>query len=274
MRRLLLALALGASGAAHADIYGFVDSSGVTHFSTEAEDSRYQLFFKEGEHASTIAPHGATGAGGAAAADRSLMQSRLFQHVVETPNVAKYASMIDSVAKEQGQDPALLKSVIAVESGFEATAVSSKGAVGLMQVLPETAERYGLSADRNKTVAQKLCEPLTNLRIGAHYLKDLRVLFGNLPLALAAYNAGENSVKRFNNEIPPFPETVSYVKVVQQFLAFYQPLRSPYLNGVDTGRMHITLPARRNMPVSVTGEQAPLIIPEGIGDTVMVQSIP
>jgi hypothetical protein len=259
-----LLLTLWAS-AARADIYGFVDDEGVTHFSTEPVDARYTLFFREGEHANDVKRTATP------VADAALMQTRLFQRVVEQPNVARFEPLIASVAREQGQDPALLKSMIAVESGFEPDAVSSKGAVGLMQVLPETAERYGLSADRHKTVAQKLCEPQTNLRIGARYMKDLRAMFGNLPLALAAYNAGENSVKRFNNAIPPFPETVSYVKVVQQFLAFYQPTRSPYLN---TGRMHIILPARRNMPESITGEHAPLIIPEGIADTVSIKTIP
>ncbi len=264
LRAAGLLLTLGAS-AARADIYGFVDEQGVTHFSTEAVDARYTLFFREGEHPNDVKR--AT----TPVADAALMQTRLFQRVVEQPNVARFEPLIASVAREQGQDPALLKSIIAVESGFEPDAISSKGAVGLMQVLPETAERYGLSADRHKTVAQKLCEPQTNLRIGARYMKDLRAMFGNLPLALAAYNAGENSVKRFNNAIPPFPETVSYVKVVQQFLAFYQPTRSPYLN---TGRMHIILPARRNMPESITGEYAPLIIPEGIADTVSIKNIP
>jgi hypothetical protein len=259
-------LMLALCARAHADIYGYVDEQGVTHFSTEAVDPRYTLFFREGEH-----PDDVKRATTPAAADAALMQTRLFQRVVEQPNVAKFEPLIASVAKEQGQDPALLKSIIAVESAFEPDAVSSKGAVGLMQVLPETAERYGLSADKHKTVAQKLCEPQTNLRIGARYMKDLRAMFGNLPLALAAYNAGENSVRRFNNAIPPFPETVSYVKVVQQFLVFYQPTRSPYL---ASGRMHFILPARRNMPESVTGEHAPLIIPEGIADTVSIKNIP
>ena len=260
-------LLLACPSFAYADIYGFVDDAGVTHFATQAVDVRYQLFFKEGEHASDLSP------GKPLAQDRNLTQSRLFQRVVEQPNVEKYASLIATVAREQDQDPALLKSVIAVESAFEPNAVSSKGAVGLMQVMPETAERYGLAADRKSSVEQKLCDPGVNLRIGAHYLKDLRDTFGNLNLALAAYNAGENSVRRFNNQIPPFPETVSYVKVVQQFLAFYQPLRSPYTSSF-AGRTHVILPARRNMPESVTGDVAPLIIPDDIADHVSVQNIP
>jgi hypothetical protein len=262
-----LAAVLACPALARADIYGFVDDAGVTHFSTEPIDVRYQLFFKEGEHPSDLA------AAKPFSQDRSLTQSRLFQRVVEQPNVEKYASLIATVAREQNQDPALLKSVIAVESAFEPNAVSSKGAIGLMQVMPETAERYGLAPDRKQSVEQKLRDPGINLRIGAHYLKDLRDAFGSLNLALAAYNAGENSVRRFNNQIPPFPETVSYVKVVQQFLAFYQPLRSLYLNGAN-GRTHVILPGRRNMPESVTGDVAPLIIPDDIAEHVSVQDIP
>ncbi len=239
---------------AFADIYGFVDEAGVTHFAPEPVDARYQLFFREGQHASDIVPRGAS------AADGELMQTRLFHRVVDEPNVRKFEPLIVRVAREEGADPALVKSVIATESAFDPNAVSSKGAVGLMQVLPETAMRYGLAADRKRSVAQKLSEPLVNLRIGTRYLQDLRAMFKDLPLALAAYNSGENNVKRFNNQIPPFPETVAYVKVVQQFFSFYEPMRSPY---ISAGRLHVILPARRNLPASLAGGDAPaLVIPD------------
>jgi len=251
---------------AFADIYGFVDDQGVTHFAPEPIDPRYQLFFREGQHPQDVAPQP-----GPASGSGELMQTRLFHRVVDQPNVQKFEPLIARVAKEQGADPALVKSVVATESAFDPNAVSTKGAVGLMQVLPETAMRYGLAADKKRSVAQKLCDPTVNLRIGTRYLQDLRAMFNNLPLALAAYNSGENTVKRFNNQIPPFPETVAYVKVVEEFLSFYQPLRSPY---ISSQRLHVTLPARRNLPASLSGDSPPLLIPDRITDSVVIQSIP
>jgi soluble lytic murein transglycosylase-like protein len=73
-------------------------------------------------------------------------------------------------------------------------------------------------------VAQKLVDPAINLQIGTRYLRDLLAMFaGSIPLALAAYNAGENTVLRYDRQIPPYPETQEYVKLVQQFHAFYRP---------------------------------------------------
>ena len=85
-----------------------------------------------------------------------------------------------------------MKAVVAVESAYEADAVSSKGALGLMQVIPETAARYGVTDDAKRTVAQKLKDPAINVSVGTRYLRDLLALFDNdVTLALAAYNAGE-----------------------------------------------------------------------------------
>jgi soluble lytic murein transglycosylase-like protein len=101
-----------------------------------------------------------------------------------------------------------------VESGFNPHAVSKKGAVGLMQLLPATARRYGV---------QNMNDPEQNIRAGAHYLRDLLARFdSNLELALAAYNAGEEAVERYGRHVPPFRETMSYVpsvmKVYQRLL--------------------------------------------------------
>ncbi|MEP6678896.1 MAG: transglycosylase SLT domain-containing protein, partial [Betaproteobacteria bacterium] len=77
-------------------------------------------------------------------------------------------------------------------------------------------------------VAQKLLDPALNVRIGARYLKDLFDLFaGNRTLALAAYNAGEQAVRRYGNQVPPYPETRDYVELVVQFEAFYRPPPAP-----------------------------------------------
>lgn len=110
---------------------------------------------------------------------------------------------IRSAALRRGVDPELVKSVMLVESNFNPLAVSRKGARGLMQLMPETARRFGVS---------NRFEPLENIRGGVEYLDLLLKLFGgDVTLALAAYNAGESAVARYAG-IPPFAETREYVR--------------------------------------------------------------
>ena len=136
------------------------------------------------------------------------------------------ARFIEQHARVENLDPALVKALIAVESSFQPDAVSPTGALGLMQVIPETAARYGVVGDKKRSAHQKLLDPAINLRIGTRYLHDLLGLFeNNLALALAAYNAGEQAVQSYNKRIPPFPETQEYVKLVQQLYALYRPAR-------------------------------------------------
>ncbi|MDB5809282.1 MAG: Lytic transglycosylase catalytic [Betaproteobacteria bacterium] len=128
-----------------------------------------------------------------------------------------FAKLIEIAANEAALDPALVHAVISVESGYNATARSPKGALGLMQVLPETALRYGI---RNAAKS-----PAANLRAGTLYLKDLMLMFDRrLDLVLAAYNAGEGAVMRYGERIPPFRETRQYVPAV---LARYREWRDP-----------------------------------------------
>jgi len=128
-----------------------------------------------------------------------------------------YADLIRSAAKDASLDPALVHTVISVESGYNSAARSPKGAIGLMQVLPETAQRYG--------VRDPARSPEANLRAGTRYLSDLMQMFeGRLDLVLAAYNAGENAVLRYSQHIPPFSETRRYVPAV---LAKYRAWREP-----------------------------------------------
>jgi soluble lytic murein transglycosylase-like protein len=118
-----------------------------------------------------------------------------------------YAKEIERAAREAGVDPALVHAIVFVESGYDAKARSPKGAVGLMQVLPETAARFGVRDPRQS--------PEANLRAGTRYLRALMTLFNNrLDLVLAAYNAGENSVLGHGGAIPPYPETRAYVPAV------------------------------------------------------------
>ena len=114
-----------------------------------------------------------------------------------------YDAMIDRHAVAYGVDPVVVRAVIQVESDFDPRCVSNKGARGLMQLMPETARRYGV---------RSIFDPEENIRGGVRYLGDLLGMFHNdLPRALAAYNAGEGAVLKYAG-IPPYSETMMYVK--------------------------------------------------------------
>jgi soluble lytic murein transglycosylase-like protein len=121
---------------------------------------------------------------------------------------------VQRIAAAYGVHAALLKAIIEVESGFDPHAVSNKGAIGLMQVLPETAARYG-SFD--------LYAAEQNVEAGARYLHDLLARFdGDVRLAIAAYNAGENAVLRYGRRVPPYAETMKYVPMVMERYRHFQ----------------------------------------------------
>lgn len=245
VRTSLLALSLSLlSVAAHADVYGYIDANGEAHFATEKLDKRYQLFARGDQalNAARLAP-----------LSPAEKETPLFRYLSQHPNLKKYEKLLNDAANEFNLDPALLKAVMAAESGFNPNAVSPKGAVGLMQVMPATAERFGLQADRKKTVAQKLTDPKTNIRIGARYLRMLRDMYPNQQhLVLASYNAGEGVVQKYNDAIPPFAETRNYVKLVTQFYNLYQPTSRFADNAVfsnrhsDSKRIHMIIPGRRD----------------------------
>lgn len=140
-----------------------------------------------------------------------------------TRPIAKYLPPVDlpyqaevlAAAQASGLEPALIHAVIRVESAYNPTAVSPMGAVGLMQLMPDTAKRYGVKNSR---------DPTENIRGGTEYLVELKRMFdGDLNLVLAAYNAGENAVLRYGRAIPRFPETLQYIPRV---LAEYERLRT------------------------------------------------
>jgi hypothetical protein len=146
-----------------------------------------------------------------------------------------FSELIQHAAHDAALDPALVHAVIAVESGYNSVARSPKGALGLMQLMPETAARYGVR-EREATRS-----PAANLRAGTLYLSDLLLLFdGRLDLALAAYNAGENAVFRYGQRIPPYRETQLYVPAV---LARYRELQEP-LATVTAAAVVTSPPAR------------------------------
>ena len=176
--------------------------------------------------------------------------SPLFKALTQHPNLKKYEALLLSVANEYQVDPALMKAMMAAESGFNPQAVSPKGAVGLMQIMPATAERYGVAGDNKISIQQKLADPKTNVRLAARYLRDLNRLFPHQQaLVIASYNAGERAVQRYKNAIPPFAETRNYVQLVTQFYQFYAGTSAPVArakNASDAAsrRVHLTIPGR------------------------------
>jgi len=188
-------------------IYKFLDEKGVLHLSNKPPEKQDELLYSRSYVVqSFVSP-------------RRLMPLIIPIPDFEpefTPKTVKkslvtptqYTEQIEEVADQFNLSPALLQALVTVESNFRADAVSPKGAIGLMQIIPATGKRYG---------ATDLADPMTNLQCGAHYLSDLLKLFDqDLTLALAAYNAGENAVIRYGNKIPPYAETQNYVKKVTE----------------------------------------------------------
>lgn len=123
--------------------------------------------------------------------------------------VMALAPIINEAARIADVDSALLMAVVDVESGGNPQAISPKGASGLMQLMPGTGARHG---------ASNLLDARQNVAAGARYLKELIRQFGDLPLVLAAYNAGEGAVQKYGGQIPPYAETMSYVpKVIARY---------------------------------------------------------
>lgn len=131
---------------------------------------------------------------------------------LNTSHARRWHPLIVRIAREEGVDPALVHAVVAAESAYNPKARSPKGAVGLMQLMPATAERFGLPRDQRT-------DPERNLRAGSRYLRWLLDYFDqDLTLAVAGYNAGEGAVLKYDRQIPPYQETQAYVRRVQGFL--------------------------------------------------------
>ncbi len=124
----------------------------------------------------------------------------------ESAYPGRFDALIESIAKDYGLESSLIHSIIRTESNYDPNAVSSKGAVGLMQLMPETAEKYGV---------KDLYDPRQNILGGVKYLRDLINSFGRrTDTVLAAYNAGHNAIKKYGG-IPPFPETKRFIQKVK-----------------------------------------------------------
>ena len=180
---LFIATLLSASGAAAgAKIYTYLDAQGLRHYTDTPDNNRYRLL--------VLSPF-----------DRTVSGERY--DLQRLARASQYDSIIEHAAVSAAVEANLLRAVIVVESGFNCRAVSKRGAVGLMQLMPATASRFGV---RDPYDAQQ------NVHGGARYLKFLMDRFGHdIRLALAAYNAGEEAVVRNGGQIPPYSETMAYV---------------------------------------------------------------
>ena len=193
IRITVILLALFISNGVMADIYKYTDNDGRVYYTDEPRNSLYKRIIKT----------------------KTYRYSNLNSYIGKVSaysgaNKKRYTGLIEQAALKHQVDAKLVHAVIQTESAYNSTAQSPKGAVGLMQLMPDTARRFGVT-DRN--------DPDQNVDGGTRYLKHLINLFNpNLDLAVAAYNAGENAVIRYNNSIPPYPETQNYVR---QFLASY-----------------------------------------------------
>ncbi|MEM7249864.1 MAG: lytic transglycosylase domain-containing protein [Pseudomonadota bacterium] len=166
---------------AAADVYKFVDKNGVVHLTDRPLGPGYKLI---------------------------LRTKRRSPPSNYSKNRKRYTPMINEMARRAQLDRALVHAVVTAESAYNPGAVSKAGAVGLMQLMPGTAKRYGVRDRR---------DPAQNVWGGVRYLRDLLEQFNDLSLALAAYNAGENAVIKYGRKIPPYPETQQYVKRVLQY---------------------------------------------------------
>ncbi|HKB83406.1 MAG TPA: lytic transglycosylase domain-containing protein [Burkholderiales bacterium] len=197
IRLLLLLVAAISAGIARADIYRYVDADGAVHFTNVPQDSRFRVYLKEKRKPDPVT---------------ETLASEIRYY--DDRERARYAKPIQDAAKATRLEPALIHAVISAESGYNPFARSRKGAAGLMQLMPETAKRYGV---KNRL------DPAQNISGGARYLRDLIRMFNNdLQLAVAAYNAGENAVVRAGNRIPPFQETMTYVPRVMTYYRKYR----------------------------------------------------
>jgi soluble lytic murein transglycosylase-like protein len=213
---LLPALAL-CGGFAQADIYRSVDPDTPTTFTNiRPTEGRWVLYRKEKAVPVREEP--------AYDVRRFTVDSR-----------ARYASHIEAAAAATNVDAALIRAVISVESGFNPSAVSKAGAVGLMQLMPETAKRYDVTDSH---------DPEQNIHGGAQYLHDLLRMFNyDLHLAIAAYNAGEQAVMKFGNRIPPYRETMAYVPKVMKF---YKQYRTGHASAEESAYQRIPKTAQKN----------------------------
>jgi len=185
-----------------ADIYRLVDENGNQHFAERQVTPSYRLILKSDSNTTSNSFN---------------TQKRKNIRVVHVPRnktlQKKYHPIILQAANEYHLESSFIHAVITAESSYQYNAVSSAGAQGLMQLMPETARRFGVDDP---------FDPKQSIHAGTEYLYKLLQEFKSKELALAAYNAGEGTVRRYNRQIPPYPETKQYVDKVMGFYWYYR----------------------------------------------------
>jgi soluble lytic murein transglycosylase-like protein len=196
---LLLAWAL--APAAQADLGGYVDARGVAHFAPQRVDSRFRLVL--GDRAEALRVPGKTDGA-----------SPLLTWLEIAPQAKALWPWLREAEAAHGVDAELLQAVIVVESGFDARAISPRGAIGLMQITPATGDRYAAPGESARPAVERLLDPRINILTGARMLADLLRRHGRIELALAAWNAGEGALRRHGGVLPPIDETRAHVHLV------------------------------------------------------------
>ncbi len=216
----LLGFAMGCAlqAPAWADVWKYVDENGVNQFTNQPPNKNVELVIQS----NPAAPAALNLTERQDSSDAAAQRAVAMMHA--SPTYLAVQGSLSAASQSHGVDYELLKAVVATESAFNTHAVSHKGAVGLMQIMPATALRYGVRSEPGSPLARKLTDPDLNIQTGTRYLADLLRLFGGeTELALAAYNAGEGAVMRAGKHIPNFRETQQYVKKV---MSVYRVLRT------------------------------------------------
>lgn len=268
---LVGALALACAPAVRAEMWVWVDEQGTSHWADHQVDARYWLFSRgkapnqavfaqplagsapspelsgwvraqpparpaaSASGPSVAMPTPPVGAALSASAAPPVggLRPRLLNLAETSAASLRFRPLVNDVARQLGLDPNLMVALIAAESAFDPRAVSPKGAIGLMQLMPGTAQRYGVRPVPGASLRDRLMQPEINVRAGAQFLRDLLLMFpGRLDLALAAYNAGPGAVQRAGLRVPDYPETQNYVRVVTELLGHLRTPGSPALQTV------------------------------------------
>jgi soluble lytic murein transglycosylase-like protein len=204
MRRVLFACVLAAAALpVRAELWAYVDPAGVAHFAERPLDSRYTPVLRASKEA----------AEGEHVPGKTMTRSKLLTWLEFAPEVKAVQPLLREAELATGIDAELLKALITVESGYRGDSVSPRGAVGLMQITPATAERYLTREEvAHRPVDEQLRDARSNILIGARALADLWKRLGGVDLALAAWNAGEAKVR--GGKLPAIDETRSHVHMV------------------------------------------------------------
>jgi soluble lytic murein transglycosylase-like protein len=212
---------------AQAALWGYVDGNGVAHFAPNQLDSRYGL---------VIGDDGAPPPTPAKVPGKTASPASLLTWLDISPEVKRLQPWVREAAQRHGVDVELINALIAVESGFNPRAVSPKGAVGLMQLMPTTAERYLKPHDGSADVAQRLAEPRTNIAVGTRLIAELLQRHGRIDLALAAWSAGSGAVRRAGGQLPAIDETRAHVQQVLEL--YWALLQRAHTREVQQLRLH------------------------------------